>query len=91
MALAYLPYKKISEGLNFLKAEVNRRKKWDKMFTYFEKEWMKIVTPKNFTVFNSLDRTDNNAESYHRDLNREMGSKPDCPIFVGMIYSSLFF
>lgn len=91
MALAYLPPDKIQEGLTFLKTEIDRLvlnwkrlDKWAKMFTYFEKEWMKIVGPKNFTVFNALDRTDNNAESYHRDINRDMGSKPDCPEFVGM-------
>lgn len=90
MALAYLPYKKIREGLHFIEKEVirlvtdsKRLRAWTKMLEYFEQEWMKVVKPKNFSVFNALDRTDNNAESYHRDLNREMGSKPTCPHFLG--------
>lgn len=91
MSLAYLPHNKIVEGLNWLKAEVRRLvdpkrlPKWEKLFTYFEREWIKIVGPKNFTVFNALDRTDNSAESYHRDLNRDMGKNPDCPDFLGMV------
>lgn len=90
MALAYLPSNKINEGFEWLKAEVTRvvdaqrLPKWTKLFDYFKREWIKVVGPKNFTVFNALDRTDNNAETYHRDLNMAMSSKPDCPVFIGM-------
>lgn len=91
MNVPLLPHEKIEEGLELLKGEVKRsvddpkrRAKWDEMFGYVNKECIKIVQPINLTFFNALDRTDNNAESYHRDLNREMGSKPNCPIFMGM-------
>lgn len=89
MALAFLPHDKIEEGFNFIKLEVQRlvtsqrQPKWEKLFAYFQHEWMTVVRPQNFTVFNALARTDNFAEFYHRDLNALMGSKPDCPLFVG--------
>lgn len=91
MNLSLLPHDKVAEGLEYLKSEVNRLvldlkrlAKWEKIFQYFDREWMKIVGPKNFSVFNALDRTDNNAESYHRDLNSLLGKNPGCPDLIGM-------
>lgn len=90
MNIQLLPHDKIIEGLNVVKEEVKlkvhdvkRVAKWDKMFAYVEGEWIRIVKPVNLTLFNALDRTDNNSETYHRDVNRDLGAKPDCPKFMG--------
>lgn len=90
MALAYLPSDRIPKALKELKNFVKTQqpgqvleKKWDKFWAYFDKEWMRIVKPKNFSVYNALDRTDNRAENYHRWLNNDLGCKPLVPIFIG--------
>lgn len=98
MNVPLLPHEKIVEGVQFLKGEVQRlvedskrREKWDNMFDYVDRQWIQIVQPINLTFFNALDRTDNNSETYHRDLNRDMGSKPDCPKFVGMNFKFFYY
>lgn len=90
MALAYLPPDRIPKALQNLKKLVKQEQpekewqdKWDKFWAYFDREWMKIVQPKNFTVCNALDRTDNKAENYHHWLNALMGCKPKVPFFIG--------
>lgn len=90
MALAYLPPDRIPKGLADLKKLVQTQQpdketqeKWKKFWNYYDKEWIKIVKPKNFSVYNALDRTDNKAENYHHWLNEEMRCKPHVPVFIG--------
>lgn len=95
MALAYLPPDRIPKALKELKKQVKEQQpdleaKWEKFWAYFDREWMKIVRPKNFSVYNALDRTDNKAENYHHWLNNEMGSKPLVPVFIGIIVLAYF-
>lgn len=57
--------------------------RWKKMFNYMRREWIKIVKPKNMSVFNVPERTNNVIERYHRDLNDKMGGRPGVKKFIG--------
>lgn len=90
IALALLPPHLIREGLNHVKKlafalgkKEGTLKKWKKLFKYFEKEWMDIVKPEGFSVFDALDRTNNCLERYHRDLNQMLIHHPSVKKFLG--------
>lgn len=85
-----MPSERIGEALLLIERaaldlgeKVGTRNNWRDFFTYFRKEWMKVVRPENFSIFKALNRTNNVIERYHRDLNEEMGSKPSPKHFIG--------
>lgn len=90
IALAYLPAKLIVEGLLEIEKEAKlvgekagTWKKWQNFFEYYRREWIFIVKPQNFSVFNAVNRTNNKLERYHRNINEKIGSKPTVKKFVG--------
>lgn len=90
ITLAYLPADKIEEGLQLIEEsayklgkEQNTEAYWKSFFGYFHREWMTIVKPNNFSVFNAPERTNNAIERYHKDLNQLMGHKPTPLKFIG--------
>ncbi|KAL7294978.1 hypothetical protein TKK_0011688 [Trichogramma kaykai] len=92
--LPLLPPDKIPEGFEIIKNltktkfadESKLQKKWSKYLNYyFDKEWMKTVKPKTFSVYNSVDRTNNYLESYHRTLNENIRTKPSTFLFIHSI------
>lgn len=97
MNVPLLPADKIVEGFECVKAQVNQQvmdpkriEKWNQIFCYVNREWVRIVKPANLSVFKALDRTDNHSETYHRDVNRDMGMKPNCPTFIRKICKFLY-
>lgn len=95
ISLALLPPDRVEEALQYVEGlayELGLRQgtsiKWLKFFKYFRKEWMKVVTPKGFSVFDALDRTNNCIERYHRDLNQFLMTDPAVHKFMGkyMLY-----
>lgn len=89
IALALLPAHLIPEALLYIEqlayalgAIQGTLRKWQKFFAYFRKEWIKTVTPRKFSVFDSLNRTNNCLERYHRDLNQFMIYHPSVKTFI---------
>lgn len=83
--IALLPHDKITEALEIIKKIIEKYfkdnakifKKWKKFVEYYiQNEWIKKVTPKVFSVYNMVDRTNNFLESYHRSINEIMRSNP---------------
>lgn len=56
--------------------------KWQDLFKYIRREWIKNVKPKYLSVFNTPIRTNNVIERYHRDLNDLLGGKPGVKKFI---------
>ncbi|XP_034944772.1 uncharacterized protein [Chelonus insularis] len=54
-------------------------------FVYFEKFWIKKITPSEFSVNNVSDRTNNNIESYHKQLNSKLPKNPVPAQFITTI------
>lgn len=48
---------------------------WSKYFEYFEWDWMIVIEPEYFIVFQSADRTNNYIESYHRGIKNKIGGR----------------
>lgn len=71
--LALLPQDKIEEGLKIIEGLIEKNSsdkpavylKWLQYLEYFVSEWMTVVGPKVFSVYNSVDRTNNYLESLH--------------------------
>lgn len=55
------------------------------MNKYFSKEWMTIVKPETFSVYNIVDRTNNCLESYHRWLHAKLRTNPSAFQFLRKI------
>uniref|UniRef100_A0ABD2XDD1 MULE transposase domain-containing protein n=1 Tax=Trichogramma kaykai TaxID=54128 RepID=A0ABD2XDD1_9HYME len=85
LVLPLLPANNIPEGFDVILKLVKKLfidepkylERWSKFLNnYFTKEWMKKVKPETFSVFNSVDRTNNYLESYHRTLNKFIRANP---------------
>ena len=79
--LPLLPKDKVNTGLNYIRNLINEKfpgnDTWqDYVNLYFQGYWMNIVTPNRFSVYKLLDRTNNRVETYHKDLNKNIGKKP---------------
>lgn len=51
-------------------------------FQYFERFWLKIVTPDRLSVYDSHFRTNNTLERFHRDLHGYLGTRPELAYFL---------
>lgn len=89
--VSYLPPAKVQEGLTYIKelieAKFNKNSKTYKMWqsyikSYFEVEWMQKVKPEVFCNYPETDRTNNHLESYHRTINKDIGTKPSVEKFL---------
>ncbi|KAL7298898.1 hypothetical protein TKK_0008005 [Trichogramma kaykai] len=94
LVLPLLPANNIPEGFDVILKLVKKLfidepkylERWSKFLNnYFTKEWMKKVKPETFSVFNSVDRTNNYLESYHRTLNKFIRANPTTHQFVKSI------
>lgn len=54
---------------NLAKKALKTTVKFDRFIDYFNREWMKIVTPKHFSVFMRGTRTTGSAESFNHQMN----------------------
>ncbi|XP_066603369.1 uncharacterized protein [Prorops nasuta] len=86
---AILPHNYIVRTFNLLRTETNKEfgEKFEKYFRYYEKYWLQKVTPKQFSVFQLNDRTNNVCESYHRNLNKTLGKAPHPNVFLSVVKS----
>uniref|UniRef100_A0ABD2W7J4 Uncharacterized protein n=1 Tax=Trichogramma kaykai TaxID=54128 RepID=A0ABD2W7J4_9HYME len=91
LVLPLLPADKIPEGFQIIKEVIANEfadnpkflKRWTKFIdNYFTKEWMNKIKPETFSVYNSVDRTNNCLESYHRSLNQKLKSNPSVYTFL---------
>lgn len=53
------------------------------LFQYFKRQWLTKVTAKVFSVYHSLNRTNNGQERYHRFLKGRLGVRPELNKFLG--------
>lgn len=83
--LALLPYDKIKDGFVYLLREAlneNEFKEFAPFIDYFKKEWMQIVTPEYFSVWDTNVRTTGTAEAFNRKLNNKFRTHPSFYNFV---------
>lgn len=72
--LALLPYEKIKDAFVHLLREALMEKKFKEFspfIDYFKKEWMEIVKPEYFSVFDKDVRTTGSAEAFNGKLNKK--------------------
>ncbi|KAJ8684997.1 hypothetical protein QAD02_020790 [Eretmocerus hayati] len=71
MALALLPVDGIPETYKAIKALARKKHgtHFDKFFEYFDEYWIKRRGPERFSVYDKLDKTNNEQESMHKILN----------------------
>ncbi|KAG5673332.1 hypothetical protein PVAND_003392 [Polypedilum vanderplanki] len=65
--LAMLPPEMIKETYIVLKSHYTQSE-YKKFFKYFENQWMQKVKPKNFSVYGTIQRTNNICESFNSYL-----------------------
>ena len=96
MSLALLHHSQIKDGFTFVQKLTEKIIKEDeknvygiliskikKLLSYFNNYWMVKVTPRKFSVFGILNKTDNFSESYHKQLNSVMPKNPTPKKFLG--------
>lgn len=93
MALALLPEKDISTAFEQIKNNTSdlMKRKFKRYFDYFERFWINIVTPKRFSMYQKLKRTNNLIERYHRTLNRKFELNGDPWMFISMKHVLIMF
>ena len=92
ISLAVLDEKRIRDGYEYIKISIQKTflkdaknlKKWEKFFEYYEKEWIQIVTPKNFCVYQLVDRTNKSTESLRRTENELIRPSSKTKEFLGI-------
>ena len=79
LSLPLLPASKIYEAYQTIKKEIllteSENVTFRKFFLYFESFWLYKIGPANFSVFDLLQRTNNNSESFNKQLNDAMETK----------------
>ena len=78
LALAFLPADQIIIEYETLKGSLQAvmKNRLVAFLNYFENYWLRIVTPKGFSIF-GLDRRTNNAiESFHAQLGHKLETHP---------------
>lgn len=56
-----------------------------RFFEYYEDFWLKIITPKRFSVYNAQFKTNNLLERFNRDLHEYFGTRPSLISFLDNI------
>ncbi|RNA32908.1 Ragulator complex LAMTOR3, partial [Brachionus plicatilis] len=69
-ALALVPIDKVQVGLEILKSVQPADAKCTQLLDYFEKQWIKKISPKVWNHFDSVTRTNNKVEGYHSAINK---------------------
>lgn len=79
MALAYLPGNLIEGQYRAVKNNLSPavRTRCADFFRYYERYWLRTVTPAGFSVYGLSNRTNNVIESYHHRLGHRMQSRPE--------------
>lgn len=78
--------KKMDEDLQQKGKKTKWVARWQKYFSkYLRPEWIKKVKVTNLSLFKSPKRTNNPRERYHRDLNEELGARPNVWKFISKI------
>lgn len=87
MALPFLPHEMVKDAFEYLKEDCKRDfgNVFNKFIDYFEKEWIKVVTPKGFSIYRLKHATNNFLESYHRVITELMGKRPTPCNFLSKI------
>lgn len=60
----------------------------DPFIVYFERYWLRQVTPEQFSVFLESKRTNNDTERNNREWNAVMGTHPNIVSFLGTQFHS---
>lgn len=78
MALAYLPSELIQAQYFQLKNALPDplKRRFAGFFTYYERYWIRTVTPDGFSVFGLSRRTNNVLESYNFKLGYQLQARP---------------
>lgn len=100
--LALLPAEDIVEIFNFLVESLPRNEKivihenstgyvsvkelLDPLISYYERIWLKQITPQVFSVYLEERRTNNDTERNNRSWNEFMVCHPNLVIFLGNYY-----
>ena len=87
MALALLRPEDIGPAFDWLiaNATIDILYHFRDIINYFTTWWLTRVTPRQFSVFALMYRTNNVAEAYHRVLLQRLGVHPSLWIFTGDI------
>lgn len=83
--LSLLPYEKINDAFVHLLREAlqeNKMKAFAPFINYFKKEWIEIVKPEYFSVFDKKVRTTGSAEAFNGKLNKKFRTHPSFYNFV---------
>ncbi|XP_043481354.1 uncharacterized protein LOC122510642 [Leptopilina heterotoma] len=91
MALPLLPANEIEETYFEIieSTSLRLRRKIQKFLNYFQKQWIRKVTPQVFSVYVLERRTNNVLESYHRQLKQMFGIKPHIWTFTSK-YNTIY-
>ena len=78
IALPFLPHEDIEQAFNEILTAASQRVQnvLRRFISYYRRQWINIVTPKGFSIFGLVRRTNNAIESYHARLNHRMGRHP---------------
>ena len=88
-ALAYLPKNLIRAEYDCLKRALSPAlaTTFRTVLEYYEREWLRVITPARFSVHGLLRRTNNVTESYNSILSDLLGSHPSPWTFIGLKFA----
>lgn len=79
--LSLLPHNKIKDGLDCIQQIIDNEfagdQKWNRFLKHYKKTWLEGITAEVFSVYNTVERTNNYFLDYHKILNGRIGSNPD--------------
>ncbi|XP_066590560.1 uncharacterized protein [Prorops nasuta] len=91
--LSFLPHGLIETAFLHLCEEIEGREEIFDILApfilYYKRQWIIKTSPKTFSVYQSIDRTNNGQERYHRYLNDMIGIKPPIHHFFNKIIQSI--
>lgn len=78
LALAYLPAAMVIDQFRALKNGLSPavKREMGQFCSYYDRYWLRTVTPDGFSVHGLSRRTNNIIESYHRRLQHRMATRP---------------
>lgn len=86
MALALLPGHEVglAFGVLVMNTSPEHSRIFREFFDYYDTQWLRKVTPRIFSVYGLIRRTNNSVESYHRVLVEKMAPHPNIWDFTSM-------